>query len=125
ETRPLWGSPPIHCARKTIAPSATANRGMNHFVLVICIEHLLNTAAEVAGEGQRERQRRGVALLLDRVDRLARHLDGGRELALRQPPLCAEVAHAVSHSFLSRPGSGPTALLGGAGSAGIPLFRTL
>src|SRR5262249_7580083 len=82
ETSPLWGSPPIHCATKTIAPSATANRGMNHFVLVICIEHRLHAAAEVAGEGKGEWQRGGVALLLDRVDRLPRHLDRGRELAL-------------------------------------------
>src|SRR6516165_8532599 len=83
ETSPLCGSPPIHCATKTIAPSATANSGRNHFVLVICIEHRLHGAAEVAGEGKRERQRGGVALLLDRVDRLAGDVDRRGELALR------------------------------------------
>src|SRR5262249_46211129 len=105
ETSPLCGAPPIHWAAKTRAPSATANRGMNHFVLVICIEDRLHSAAEVAGEGEREGQRGGIALLLDRVDRLPRHLDGSGEFALREPFLCAEVAHAVSHSFLSRPWS--------------------
>src|SRR5262245_55773225 len=82
ETSPLRGLPPIHCAAKTSTPSATANSGRNHFDLVIPIEHLLHRPAEVAGQGERERQRRQVALLLDRVDRLPRHVDGRCQLTL-------------------------------------------
>jgi hypothetical protein len=51
------GSPPIHCAMNTITPSATANSGMNHFDLVICIEHLLDGGVEKTGQGEGERQR--------------------------------------------------------------------
>src|SRR5262245_24379504 len=90
ETSPLPGSPPIHCAVNVIRPRATANSGRNHFdfvtpihvVLVMCIEHLLYSAPEVPGKGERKRQRRRISLLLDRVDCLARDVDGRRQLAL-------------------------------------------
>jgi hypothetical protein len=45
-------------------------------------EHLLDAALEVPRELERERERRHLALLLDRVDGLARDSDGNRELPL-------------------------------------------
>src|SRR5262245_4505255 len=77
ETSPPLGSPPIHCAMNTTKPSATAKSGRNHLVLVIRIEYLLDRRREVAGERECKRQRRRIPLLLDRVDRLPRYLDGG------------------------------------------------
>src|SRR5262245_23033574 len=90
EISPPCGSPPIDSAARVTAPRVTANTGSNHFdfatrvhvVLVRCIEHLLYSASEVAGEGERERQRGCVALLLDRVDRLAGDVDRSCQLAL-------------------------------------------
>jgi hypothetical protein len=50
------GSPPINSAAPATKPSARANVGRNHFDLVIRIKHLLHGAAEVASEGERQRQ---------------------------------------------------------------------
>src|SRR5262245_18049809 len=97
ETSPLRGLPPIHCATKTSRPSATANSGRNHLDLVIRIEHLLHRAPEESGKGKRERQRRRVALLLDRIDRLPRHLDRRSELTLREPALASQLTHPILH----------------------------
>src|SRR5262249_58236156 len=93
EPSPLPGSPPIHCAMNTTTPSATAKSGRNHLVLVIRIEHLLDGRREEAGERERERQRGRVALLLDRIDRLPRDVDGGREPALRQTAAASPLPH--------------------------------
>src|SRR5262249_53390197 len=89
ETSPPPGSPPIHCAMKTTPPSATAKSGRNHLDLAIRIEHLLHRRSEEAGQRERERQRRRIALLLDRVDRLPRDLDRRRQLTLREPALAS------------------------------------
>jgi hypothetical protein len=97
ETSPLPGAQPIACATKMTMPSMSANNGMNHLDLVICIEHRLHGGVEEAGEGERERQRRRVPLLLDRVDRLPRHRHRLRQLALRELPRRAELAHPVPH----------------------------
>src|SRR5262245_3609882 len=97
EPSPLSGFPPIHCAANMTKPSATANPGMNHFDLVICIEHLLHRRLEKACEGEREGQRRRVPLLLDRVDRLSRHVDVRGELPLRQASRRSEFPHSVFH----------------------------
>src|SRR5262245_42340074 len=77
EINPLMRSPPIHMAMSITTPSATARAGRYHLDLVICTEDLLNRAAEIFREGQGERQRRGVTLRLDRVDRLPRHVHRG------------------------------------------------
>src|SRR3954447_26862502 len=99
ETRPEPGLPPTHCAASITSPSATATSGRNHFVLVICIEHLLDRYVEVAGERERELERRDVAPRLDRVDRLSRHAERLRKLALRekcvQPPFAYTVFHLL------------------------------
>src|SRR5438093_4861524 len=72
---PARGSPPTHCAAQSTIPMVSANPGTyhllaHHLCLAICIEDLLHRSLEVPGERDRERQRRRVALLLDRVDRL-------------------------------------------------------
>jgi hypothetical protein len=67
------------------------------FCLSDRIEHLLDRCREVPRERQRERQRGRVALRLDRVDRLPRDIDRGRELPLRQPTLGSQLAHPVLH----------------------------
>src|SRR4051794_35704047 len=99
ENRPAPGSPPIHCAARKATPSATANSGRNHLDLVICIsiEHRLHRRLEEPGEREGERERRQVALLLDRVDRLPRHPDGRGELALRELSPRPQLAHTVLH----------------------------
>src|SRR5579871_2369607 len=71
EATPPQGLPPIHCAASTTSPSASAKAGTNHFDLAIRIEDLLHRRREEPREQERERQRGGVALLLDRVDGLA------------------------------------------------------
>src|SRR5688572_9202709 len=67
---PSPGEPPIAKAANMIAPSASENSGMDQR-LVIDMEDLLDGAAEVPGQSDRERERGRVALLLDGVDRLA------------------------------------------------------
>src|SRR6516162_1485127 len=72
---PTW--PPSQLAASTAEPSPSQNSGMNHFERIIAwlqsliIEHLLDRDAEIPGQRDRQRQRGGVALGLDRVDRLA------------------------------------------------------
>src|SRR4051794_7073048 len=98
EKTPPRASPPIHCATKTATPSATQKSGRNHFVLVrFVIEHLLDCCFEGAREREGEGERRRVAPLLDRVDRLPGHVDGGRELPLREPAHRPAVFHVVLH----------------------------
>src|SRR5215475_7586299 len=82
EMTPLLRSPPIHIAMSITTPSTTERIGRYHLDLVICTEDLLNRAIEVLREGHSERQRRGVTLGLDRVDRLPRHIERCGELAL-------------------------------------------
>src|SRR5215472_1366116 len=71
---PSW--PPSQLATSTATPSPRQNSGMNHFERMsawlpsLIIEHLLDRDAEVAGERDRQRERRGVPVVLDRVDRL-------------------------------------------------------
>src|SRR6516225_5826519 len=97
DSRPLPGSPPIHCAANTTNPSATAISGTNHLDLATLIEHRLNRGLEESRQRQRERQRWCVAILLDRVDRLTRdaHLRG--QLPLREPALAPQLPHRIAH----------------------------
>src|SRR5262245_32413984 len=100
EKTALRGSPPIHIAANSSTPRATATAGWNHLDLVSCIEHLLHRNVEVARERKCQRERGGVLLGLDRVDRLPRHTHRRRELRLGQtslePPLPDVVSHVVS-----------------------------
>src|SRR6185503_12255281 len=86
DSRPARGLPPTQRATSITSPSTTENRGRNHFDLHICssIEHRLHVRLEEPGEREGEGQGGGVALLLDRVDRLPRHVERRTELALRE-----------------------------------------
>src|SRR5262249_37820887 len=99
EARPLQGLPPIHSAASSTSPSATENPGRNHLDLVISIsiEYLLHRRSEEPGQRERERQRGRVALLLDRVDRLARHAHRLGQLPLRQTAVGPQLSDQVPH----------------------------
>src|SRR4029450_13886392 len=64
----------------------------------VCMEDLLHGVGEEAGEGDRERQRGGVAAGLDGVDGLAGHAHGLGELALRQAFVGTQLADVVAHA---------------------------
>jgi hypothetical protein len=64
---------------------------------MLVIEDLLHRTPEEARESQRKRQGRRVPLLLDRVDRLARDVDGLGQLLLRESSLGPERPDVVSH----------------------------
>src|SRR5262245_53862516 len=100
---PRLGLPPTQRAASNTSPSATENRGRNHFDLGIriSIEHRLHIRLEVPGEGEREREGGGVALLLDRVDRLPRDVERSGQLSLREPPCGTQFAHPVLHLVTS------------------------
>ena len=61
------------------------------------LEHLLHRTVEEAGERDRQRQRGGVALGLDGVDRLPRDTQRFPQLSLRKRPLAAESPDCVFH----------------------------
>src|SRR5262249_9790705 len=92
---PLRGLPPIHWATSSTTPSPSANSGVNHLDLVIRIEGLLDAGPEVAREGERQGERGGGPLGLDRADGLARDVHRLGQLALREAPCDAKLAHAV------------------------------
>src|SRR5215813_4240684 len=100
---PLLSWPPSQLATSTTTPSARQNAGMNHFerttagLRFLIIEHLLDRGAKITGQRQRQRERGGVALVLDRVDRLPRHPHRLRQLPLRQVPSCPQRAHPILH----------------------------
>src|SRR5262249_1472638 len=94
---PPTGSPPIHSATRMTTPIATVNPGRNHFDLGISIEHLLLRSPEEPCEREGERQGRGVALLLDRVDRLPRDVHRLGELPLRETELGPQLPDQVPH----------------------------
>src|SRR3954447_6473631 len=98
------------------AASKTQKAGMNQraryrrFIaspgLFVDMEDLLYVRAEVAGERDREGQRGRVALLLDRVDRLARNGHRLAELLLGEAALGPQLLDTVVH----RPGDVKVAL---------------
>jgi hypothetical protein len=94
EKRPWPRSPPIQKAPSITRPRKSEKLGMNQRVryrrltrssrgcVLVDMEDLLYLRAEVTGERDRQRQRGRVALLLDRVDRLARDVHRLTELLL-------------------------------------------
>src|SRR5262249_52095059 len=100
---PLPSWPPSQLATSTTTPSARQNAGMNHFerttagLRFLIIEHHLDRDAKITRQRQRQRQRGGVALVLDRVDRLPRPPHRLRQLPLSQVPLCPQRTHLVLH----------------------------
>src|SRR5947209_18302100 len=103
EMTPVTGWPPSQLAASMTMPSSSENDGRNHWERVMArlrslvIEHLLDRDPEKPGEREGERQRRGVALVLDRVDGLARHPHRLRQLALGQVLLNPQRTHLVLH----------------------------
>src|SRR5215207_2161756 len=96
--------PPIANAANTSAPSPSESSGIHHRLLqkglsrvAICMEYLLYGLVEEARERDRQRQRRCVALLLDRVDGLARDVHRLRELLLGELPVGTEMSDFVAH----------------------------
>src|SRR4026209_141715 len=80
-------------------PSPTETRGRDPLDHVICIsiEHRLHIRLEEQRECQGEGEGGRVALLLDRVDRLPRHVERRGELSLRKPLSRTQLAHLVLH----------------------------
>src|SRR3954467_8305995 len=100
EIAPSPGSPPRAKAAKIRAPRNRQKPGIHQRLrnrLGVGMEHVLHGHPEVPRERHRQRQRRRVALLLDRVDRLARDVHRLRELLLRELALGAEAADFVAH----------------------------
>src|SRR5262245_53441613 len=60
-------------------------------------EDLLDLELEERGDGEGQRQAGVVLAGLDRVDRLARHAEALRQIALRPAVLAAELANAIVH----------------------------
>src|SRR5512132_887879 len=100
--------PPIAIAAETTTPSDRLHTGSqrprNGECLVyldsgmtICMKYLLNRFAEVARQGERQGKRRGVALRLDRVDRLARDVHLLGEPLLRELLLTTQSSNFVLH----------------------------
>src|SRR5262249_29724986 len=100
---PSPGCPPSQAAARMTRPRTSENDGRNHLERVmpwlrsLVIEHLLDRDAKIPGERQRQRKRGGIALVLDRVDGLARHSHRLRQLALGQVLSHPHVAHRVLH----------------------------
>jgi len=121
EISPWPRLPPSQLTASMTRPRTSENAGRNHLDRVmprlqsLVIEHLLDCDAEVPGESESQRERGGVALVLDRVDGLARHPHRRRQLALGQVLPHPQRAHLVLHprGRLTRPGCGA-----GAGSDG-------
>src|SRR5689334_3289494 len=108
--RPLTSWPPSQPTSSTRQPNAKQNSGMCHFwtdwgwLLSLVIEHLLYCDAEIPGEGHGQRKRRGVPLVLDRVDRLPRYPHRIRQFPLGQvlahPQRSHEVLHPAARSLI-------------------------
>src|SRR5947209_5284633 len=84
-------------ATRTTRPNAASLERVMARLRSLVIEHLLDRDPEKPGEREGERQRRGVALVLDRVDGLARHSHRLRQLALGQVLLNPQRTHLVLH----------------------------
>src|SRR6476646_7824728 len=101
---PSPGCPPSQATARMTRPRTNENDGRNHLERVIprlrslVIEHLLDRDTKVPGEGERQRKRGGIALVLDRVDGLARHPHRLCQLALGQVLPHPHVAHCVPHA---------------------------
>src|SRR4051812_13762979 len=116
EMAPWPTSSPIAKAPNMTAPRNKQNTGMNQRLRIV-MEHLFNGRLEVSGERDRQRQRGRVALLFDRVDRLARDVHGLGELLLGQPVGLAQGSHLVVHQRQSARASLRTAASSSVGYA--------
>src|SRR3954468_19492428 len=100
DAAPSPGLPPTAKATKISAPRKRQNEGIHQRLrkrLGIGMEHVLHGSLEEARERDGQRQRRRVALLLDRVDGLARDVHGLPELLLRELARRTQGADVVAH----------------------------
>src|SRR6185437_15701921 len=108
EPTPTPGCPPSQVTARMTRPRTSENDGRNHLERVIprlrslVIEHLLDRDTKVPGESERQRKRWGIALVLDRVDGLARHPHRLCQMALGQVLPHPHVAHRVLHRLWDR-----------------------
>src|SRR4051812_25103524 len=91
---PPRGQSPQVRAPVEVSPDSTAPSQLRG---AVDMEDLLNGLAEEAGERDRQRKRRRVALLLDGVDGLARHVHGLRQLLLGELVRRSEASDVVAH----------------------------
>src|SRR5262249_58980264 len=120
-----------HSMPRKTNPIDRLNRGINQreryqrradlLAASVGIEYLLHRLAEKPSQGDRERKRRRVAVLLDRVDRLAGHLHLQSELPLRQSALRAQMPDDVLHRPDERAPRSAPAVPAGPRSSGLNL----
>src|SRR5262245_6701097 len=95
-------SPTIPAIRYAIPP-AMATPGTTHcwadrcLVSFVGIEDLLHDQVEMAGDGQGQGQRRQVATVLDRVDRLPGHPERRCQGGLREVTLLTQRTNPIAH----------------------------
>src|SRR3569833_2000996 len=85
-------------AKTTHSPGTSQRRALLISpILIVDMEDLLHRAAEEAGHPDRERERRVVPALLDRVDRLAGHSEGLAERLLREALGRPQLPYVIPH----------------------------
>src|SRR6516225_8240966 len=98
---PLTGFPATERATRYTTPISTPKIGVARYLrlvlAVVCMENLLDGNAEKPGDRDGQRQRRGIAAGLDRVDRLPGHVHALGEVALRQPFRGTALPHVIPH----------------------------
>ena len=70
---------------------------MRLFLVVVCMEYLLDACAEKPGDRDGQRKRGGVTAGLDRVDRLPGHVQPLGKVGLRKPLRDAALANVIAH----------------------------
>jgi hypothetical protein len=101
---PAPTSSPIQYAASIASPMPMLTAGVHHrlrwigsWLVAVGMKDLLYWSAEVAGERDRERERGRVALLLDRVDRLAGDAHGLAQLFLGETHRRPQRSNFVLH----------------------------
>src|SRR5215471_7764139 len=103
---PKTGSPAIERATRYTTPIAAPKIGVARYLrlvlgvvglVVVGMEDLLDGDAEKPGDRDGQGKRGGVAVGLDRVDRLPGHVQPLGEVALRKPLRDAALANVIAH----------------------------
>src|SRR5437660_1659071 len=98
---PSTGCPATERATRYTTPIAAPKIGVARYLrlvlLVVCMEDLLDACAEKPGDRDGQRERRGVAVGLDGVDRLPGHVQPQGEFGLGQPLRGAAFPHVIPH----------------------------
>src|SRR5215472_2748206 len=98
---PQTGSPATERATRYTTPIATPKIGVARYLrlglVVVCMEYLLHGDAEKPGYRDGQRERGGVPVGLDRVDRLPGHVQSLGKVGLREPLRGTAHAHVITH----------------------------